>query len=222
MILSDHLVPLCDPQFENPWSREHCVCIKPVAEVEHWLCRTCPHTEQLGSSHISSLSFLENKKNLFLLPTITLTYTYNGAFDRVNHQYYQPFETEHHWKCSQLVWILQNLMGKKTLFHGGEGCLNHPSKPLEYPWDQYWTLCFLLWSSLNCYGSSFLPTIPCFHHTYLPTFIAFHLDLLQEGTSGELVFRVLTSYLHHSICHFINNIYMLFFFFFHCIECPFS
>lgn len=79
------------------------------------------------------------KKNLFLPTSITLTHTYNGAFDKVNHHCYQPFETEHHWKCSLLVWVLQHLMEKKTCFHRGEGCLNHPSKPLEYPWDRCWT-----------------------------------------------------------------------------------
>ncbi len=166
----------------------------------HWLCRTCPHTEQLGSSRDSSLSFPEyKKKNLFLPPSITLTHTYNGAFDKVNHQCYQPFETENHWKCSLLVRVLQNLMAKPC-FHGGEGCLNHPSKPLEYPWDQCWTFFF----AMELIGSSFLPTISCSHHTSLPVFMAFHLELLQEGTSGELVFRVLTLYLHHSIRHFIN------------------
>lgn len=56
------------------------------------------------------------KKNLFLPTSITLTHTYNGAFDKVNHHCYQPFETEHHWKCSLLVWVLQHLMEKKHAF----------------------------------------------------------------------------------------------------------
>lgn len=102
------------------------------------------------------------KKNLFLPLSITLTYTYNGAFDKVNHQRYKPFQN---WTSLEVLSVGLS----PTVFHGkkhhGEGCLNHPSARNPY--------------SFTCSFPSNNPVVLSWAH--LPAFLTINLEL-DEST----------------------------------------